>query len=102
VVEDGDRRLLQLQNWVGSSGSTPGYEGYYLGPSGFTLHIYNATDISGGLQPLAPIDDVGSAVSLSGSDTVNVATLEAQIADLQSKLQQVLDRLRSHNLISVS
>jgi hypothetical protein len=33
---------------------------------------------------------------------VDIAQLEAQIADLQSKLQQVLDRLRSHNLISVN
>jgi hypothetical protein len=33
---------------------------------------------------------------------VDVAQLEAQIADLQTKLQLVLDRLRSHNLISAS
>jgi hypothetical protein len=33
---------------------------------------------------------------------VDVAQLEAQIADLQTKLQLVLDRLRSHHLISVS
>jgi hypothetical protein len=102
VVPDGLRRVIQLQSWTGGSGDTPGNEGSYLGPYGLTWSPGDATDISGNLQPLAPIDDVSSAVSLSGSDTVDVATLEAQIADLQSKLQQVLDRLRSHNLISVS
>jgi hypothetical protein len=101
-VPDGLRRVIQLQSWTGGSGDTPGNEGSYLGPYGLTWSPGDATDISGNLQPLAPIDDVSSAVSLSGSDTVDVATLEAQIADLQSKLQQVLDRLRSHNLISVS
>lgn len=102
VVPDGSRRIIQLQGWSGGSGSSPGNEGSYLGPSGLTWSPGDATDISGSLQPLAPIDNVSSAVSLSGSDTVDISHLEAQIADLQSKLQQVLERLRSHNLISAS
>ena len=102
VISDGARRVLQLQSWSGGSGSTPGSEGYYLGASGLTSSINDAADISGGLAPLAPIADVITATSLSGTDTVDVAQLEAQIADLQTKLQLVLDRLRSHNLISAA
>jgi hypothetical protein len=102
IVLDGERHVLQLQSWVGGSGSTPGNEGSYLGPYGYTTSISEAVDIGGALQPLAPIDNVNGTASLSGSDTVDVAQLEAQIADLQTKLQLVLDRLRSHNLISAS
>ncbi|MCX6837052.1 MAG: hypothetical protein NTX35_04475, partial [Verrucomicrobia bacterium] len=102
IVLDGERHVLQLQSWVGGSGSTPGNEGSYLGPYGYTTSISEAVDIGGALQPLAPIDNVNGTTSLSGSDTVDVAQLEAQIADLQTKLQLVLDRLRSHNLISAS
>ncbi len=102
IVLDGERHVLQLQSWVGGGGSTPGNEGSYLGPYGYTTSISEAVDIGGAFQPLAPIDNVNSTPSLSGSDTVDVAQLEAQIADLQTKLQLVLDRLRSHHLISVS
>lgn len=102
IVLDGERHVLQLQSWVGGGGSTPGNEGSYLGPYGYTTSISEAVDIGGALQPLAPIDNVNGTASLSGSDTVDVAQLEAQIADLQTKLQLVLDRLRSHNLISAS
>ncbi|MCX6837270.1 MAG: hypothetical protein NTX35_05595, partial [Verrucomicrobia bacterium] len=83
-------------------GSTPGNEGSYLGPYGLTTSISEAVDIGGAFQPLAPIDNVNGTASLNGSDTVDVAQLEAQIADLQTKLQLVLDRLRSHNLISAA
>ena len=102
IVLDGERRVLQLQSWAGGSGGTPGNEGSYLGSTGLTTSISQAADIGGALQPLTPIENVNSATSLSGSDTVDVTQLEAQIADLQTKLQQVLDRLRSHNLISIS
>ena len=102
IVLDGERHVLQLQSWVGGGGSTPGNEGSYLGPYGYTTSISEAVDIGGAFQPLAPIDNVNSTPSLSGTDTVDVAQLEAQIADLQTKLQLVLDRLRSHHLISVS
>jgi hypothetical protein len=102
IVLDGERHVLQLQSWVGGGGSTPGNEGSYLGPYGYTTSISEAVDIGGAFQPLAPIDNVNSTPSLSGTDTVDVAQLEAQIADLQTKLQLVLDRLRSHNLISAS
>jgi hypothetical protein len=102
IVLDGERHVLQLQSWVGGGGSTPGNEGSYLGPYGYTTSISEAVDIGEPLQPLAPIDNVNSTPTLSGSDTVDVAQLEAQIADLQTKLQLVLDRLRSHHLIIVS
>jgi hypothetical protein len=102
IVLDGERRVLQLQSWAGGSGGTPGNEGSYLGPNGLTTSISQAVDIGAAFQPLAPIENVNGTASLNGSDTVDVAQLEAQIADLQTKLQQVLDRLRSHNLISAS
>jgi hypothetical protein len=102
VVSDGARRVLQLQSWTGGSGSTPGYEGFFVGAYGLTSAIADALNLVGTYAPLAPIADVLMTTSLSGSDTVDVAQLEAQIADLKSKLQQVLDRLRSHDLISAA
>lgn len=62
--------------------------------------IKKASDISGSLQTLAASDNVCSPASLAAGDTVDITQLEAQTADLQSELQLVLDRLRSHNLIS--
>jgi hypothetical protein len=71
AISDGERRVLQLQNWAGGSGSTPGYEGYYLGTSGFTPYLYDATDIRGERgSDGAPGADGGNGGS-SGADGAN-------------------------------
>ncbi len=47
VVEDGVRRVLQLNDWTGGTGANPGNVGYYVGPNGLTAPIGNATDLRG-------------------------------------------------------
>lgn len=51
VVEDGERRVLQVVGWDGGTGDMPG-TGMYLGPDGYVIYIADATDIRGsiGLQ----------------------------------------------------
>lgn len=46
TVEDGERRLIQLSDWVGGAGLPPDNQGY-LYPGGFTLNVSDATDFRG-------------------------------------------------------
>lgn len=46
TVEDGQRRLIQLSDWVGGAGLPPDNQGY-LYPGGFTLNVSDATDFRG-------------------------------------------------------
>jgi len=46
VVEDGERRVLLVTNWIGGSGVKPA-TGDYVGALGFTPNIAEATDIRG-------------------------------------------------------
>lgn len=46
VVEDGQRRVLQVTRWVGGSGPKPESD-LYLGKDGFVKRIEDATDIRG-------------------------------------------------------
>jgi microcystin-dependent protein len=48
IVSDSARRVLQLTSWIGGEGDAPTTGvGQYLGPSGFTSTIGDATDIRG-------------------------------------------------------
>lgn len=48
VVADGStRQVLQLIGWTGGSGTNPGHIGEYVGPSGFTAVIGDASNIRG-------------------------------------------------------
>lgn len=47
VVEDGDRRVLQVTDWTGGEGAKPGFLNYYVGATGFVLAIGDGTDIRG-------------------------------------------------------
>lgn len=52
VVSDGTRRVLQLVDWVGGDGEKPtSYLNQYVGPSGFTAVLANASDIRGAQGP---------------------------------------------------
>lgn len=46
VVEDGERRVLQVKDWTGGGGPKPTV-GKYLGPEGFVTNASDATDIRG-------------------------------------------------------
>lgn len=46
VVTDGSRRVLQLVNWTGGTGTKPSF-GNYIGPAGLVANIVDAVDIRG-------------------------------------------------------
>ena len=46
IISDGNRRVFQVINWVGGSGSPPATGGY-IGASGLVSLIANAIDIRG-------------------------------------------------------
>lgn len=46
LVTDGNRRVFQVVNWVGGSG-TPPATGNYIGPSGLVSSISSAVDVRG-------------------------------------------------------
>lgn len=46
LVADGDRRVLQISDWTGGEGGKPAI-GDYIGPSGLTPNVANATNIAG-------------------------------------------------------
>ncbi|WP_428743159.1 hypothetical protein [Tenacibaculum sp.] len=60
VVSDGDRRVLQLNEWINGTGSKPAGEGYYLGATGLVTLPSQAIDIRGiqGLQGVKGNDGV--------------------------------------------
>ncbi len=89
-VEDGERRVQRIADWVGGEGGPP-EAGGYIGPAGLVSDIAEATDIRGapgdmdssvydpegnaadafaranhtGTQPLSTISDVGAAAALN-------------------------------------
>jgi hypothetical protein len=52
LVADGNRRVFQVVNWVGGSG-TPPATGGYIGPSGLVSSISSAVDVRGSPSPPA-------------------------------------------------
>ena len=53
VITSGTRRVLQVSDWVGGTGTKPA-TGRYVGASGFTTLINSAVDIRGGIGPEGP------------------------------------------------
>lgn len=47
IVSDSSRRVLQLNDWTGGTGTKPGHTGEYVSASGFTATIGNGVDIRG-------------------------------------------------------
>jgi len=47
MIEDGDRRVLQVVDYVNGEGSKPAYIGWFVGPGGLTNQLAVATDIRG-------------------------------------------------------
>lgn len=48
IVEDGDRRVFQIEDWVGGTGFKPPV-GQYVGPDGLVDDIAEAVDVRGGI-----------------------------------------------------
>lgn len=70
VASDGNRRVLQLQDWTGGAGTKPGNIGEYVSASGFTAVIANAIDIRGpqGIQGNPGTGDVSSTLTLTAGN----------------------------------
>lgn len=47
IENDGDRRVLKLENWFGGEGTKPSFIGYYLNDLGLTTSLAAGTDIRG-------------------------------------------------------
>ena len=62
VVVDGERRVQQVIDWAGGTGTKPAVNGY-VGASGIVADIADAADIRGGTGVKGDTGDTGSAVN---------------------------------------
>jgi hypothetical protein len=58
VKEDGDRRVLQVTNWIGGQGAKPA-TGSYIGLNDFVANIADAQDVRGAEGPQGPQGETG-------------------------------------------
>lgn len=89
VVEDGERRVLQLTDWTDGTGTKPEGVGKYLGPDGLVDDISEATNIRGA----AGSGGGGGSVAwtdITGKPTTFAPTAHthpiSQVTDLQDSL----------------
>ena len=83
AVVDGERRVWQVADWQGGTGTKP-TTGKYLGPSGFVDTAAEATDVRG-----AKGEDGADAEELTGADIV--AKLAALTADARLSYNSLKD-----------
>lgn len=72
LVSDGERRVMQVIDWVGGSGAKP-ERNLYIGPDGYTSRIDEATDLRG--ERGQPGGAALRAVSGGGLSTAQVLAL---------------------------
>jgi hypothetical protein len=80
IVEDGERRVLQLTDWTGGEGAKPGFIDYYLGETGFVLAIEDGTNIRGAEGTGADGQGIAAVSRTSGTGapgTIDTYTLWA-------------------------
>lgn len=83
VVQDGERRVLQIADWVGGGGVKPA-SGQYLGLMGFVTDIAQATDLGLGFTP-ANADLIGAPngiAELDGNGQVPASQLPSYVDDV--------------------
>ena len=124
VVEDSARRVLQLADWTGGTGTKPTGINKYLGPDGLVDAIADATDIRGAAgsggeggsvawaditgkpSTFAPIIGSGSDQAVAGNDsrltdartpTAHTHTI-GQVVDLQTALDAKVDKADGKSL----
>lgn len=68
LANDGSRRVLQVEDWVGGEGTKPAI-GAYVGSSGLVFEIENAVDIRGEAGP-------ATDTPLAGLPDVNISDVE--------------------------
>lgn len=56
VVEDGNRRVLQVENWTGGEGAEPA-AGLYVGAAGLVANIADAVSVRGPAGPAGSVTD---------------------------------------------
>ena len=74
IQNDGARRVIRIESWVGGTGTPPSGAGQYVGASGFVTDINDAIDIRG---PAGSF----SGGSISSSDIQDGAITEPKLAD---------------------
>lgn len=83
VVSDGERRVLQVQSWVGGEG-TPPASGEYVGATGLVALIGDAVDIRGapGLDGTGAgtVTQVNTGAGLTGGPITATGTIAVDIA----------------------
>lgn len=72
IANDGNRRVLKLEDWIGGAGTKPGFIGQYVSGTGFTNIIANASDIRGpagadGVDGLPGLPGVAGSSVLAGA-----------------------------------
>ncbi len=77
IVSDGERRVLQLTDWVGGEGAKPA-TGQFLGSSGFVATAASAIDIRGpqGQAGITPTQNTFASVSVGTSPTPTILTAD--------------------------
>lgn len=76
IVSDGNRRVLQLANWTGGTGTKPSF-GNYIGVSGLVPNIVDAVDIRGatGLTGATGANGTNGTNGTDGSDAKEITTI---------------------------
>lgn len=92
IFSDGERRVLQLTDWIGGSGTKPDGVGYFLGSNGLDILISNGIDIRGGIGGQGPQGQIGN------NGEVSVAQLNDVIADLSSAIAGKAEIAHTHPL----
>lgn len=77
IVSDGERRVLQLTDWVGGEGAKPA-TGQFLGSSGFVATAASAIDIRGpqGQAGITPTQNTFASVSVGTSPAPTILTAD--------------------------
>lgn len=77
IVSDGERRVQQVVDWTGGSGTKP-TTGQYVGASGLTATLASAVDIRGAAGA-GGAGTAGNLTQASGTANLGLTTTEAQV-----------------------
>lgn len=82
LVADANRRVLQLQEWIGGEGEAPtAFVGQYLGPAGYVAAIADAADVRGvqGLAASVEVASIGTTAHNNPAQVSNSGTPQAAV-----------------------
>lgn len=92
VVPDGERRVLQLTDWTGGGGTKPtAFVGQYIGSTGYTSNIAQATDIRGATGLTGATGATGNTGATGAAGTNGWSPILAVVSDGERRVLQVTD-----------